>query len=76
MSSESGIIDAGGFKLRYRIEGAGIPAIVIGSARYYPRVFSQHLREHLRADLPRPSRLCSGTRRYRPRLLRAGNVSR
>ncbi len=48
MSSESGIIDAGGFKLRYRIEGAGVPAIVIGSARYYPRVFSQHLREHLR----------------------------
>jgi len=48
MSSESGTIDAGDFKLHYRIEGAGPPTIVIGSARYYPRVFSQSLREHLR----------------------------
>lgn len=48
MSSESGTIDAGGFKLQYRVEGAGPPTIVIGSARYYPRVFSQSLREHLR----------------------------
>lgn len=48
MSSESGTIDAGGFKLQYRIEGAGPATIVIGSACYYPRVFSQQLREHLR----------------------------
>ena len=48
MISESGTIDAGGFKLRYSIEGVGAPTIVIGSARYYPRAFSQHLREHLR----------------------------
>ena len=48
MSSESGSIDAGGFKLRYRIEGAGAPTIVIGSERYYARAFSQQLREHLR----------------------------
>ena len=48
MSSESGTIDTGGFKFRYRIEGTGAPTIVIGSALYYPRAFSQHLREHLR----------------------------
>ena len=48
MSSESGTIDAGGFTLQYRSEGAGPPTLVIGSARYYPRVFSQQLREHLR----------------------------
>ena len=47
MSIESGTIDAGGFKLQYRIEGAGPATIVIGSARYYPRVFSRQLREHL-----------------------------
>lgn len=36
------------FDLRYQIEGEGKPAIVIGSAAYYPRTFSQRLREHLR----------------------------
>src|SRR5262245_15729226 len=48
MDSNSGSIDAGGFQLRYRIEGAGTPTIVIGSTRHYPRIFSQALREHLR----------------------------
>jgi proline iminopeptidase len=48
MSSQSGSIDAGGFKLQYSIEGLGTPTIVIGSALYYPRVFSQSLREELR----------------------------
>jgi proline iminopeptidase len=47
MDSHSGSIEAGGFHLRYRIEGAGTPTIVIGSARKEPRLFSQHLREHL-----------------------------
>jgi proline iminopeptidase len=46
--SDTGTIVAGKFRLRYRIEGAGPPAIVIGSAVYYPRVFSQNLRKHLR----------------------------
>jgi pimeloyl-ACP methyl ester carboxylesterase len=46
--SATGTIAAGKFQLRYRIEGTGTPAIVIGSAVYYPRVFSQNLRKHLR----------------------------
>jgi proline iminopeptidase len=36
------------FKLQYCIEGTGAPVIVIGSAIYYPRTFSQHLRKYLR----------------------------
>jgi proline iminopeptidase len=43
-----GTVAAGPFRLRYRTEGRGRPAIVIGSAVYYPRVFSKNLREHLR----------------------------
>ena len=45
---DSGTIAAGRFRLGYRIEGTGRPAIVIGSSVYYPRVFSQDLRKHLR----------------------------
>jgi pimeloyl-ACP methyl ester carboxylesterase len=48
MDSHSGCIEAGGFQLRYQIEGAGTPTIVIGSARKEPRLFSPHLRKHLR----------------------------
>lgn len=48
MSTESGVIASDGFSLRYVVEGEGRPAIVIGSSIYYPRTFSQHLREHLR----------------------------
>jgi proline iminopeptidase len=48
MDSHSGSIEAGGFQLRYQIEGMGTPTIVIGSARKEPRLFSPHLREHLR----------------------------
>jgi proline iminopeptidase len=43
----SGFIERDGFKLSYTIEGAGKPALVIGSALYYPRTFSQNLRNHL-----------------------------
>lgn len=46
--SHEGSIQAGAFTLPYRIEGAGHPTIVIGSSLYYPRVFSQRLRDHLR----------------------------
>ncbi len=46
--SETGTIAAGQFRLRYRIEGTGKPAIVIGSAIYLPRAFSENLRKHLR----------------------------
>lgn len=45
---DTGSVAAGRFRLRYQIEGAGTPTIVIGIAAYYPRVFSQNLREHLR----------------------------
>ena len=37
-----------GATLRYVIEGSGIPTLVIGSAIYYPRTFSQQLREAFR----------------------------
>lgn len=43
-----GTVPAGPFQLRYHIEGAGRPVLVIGSAVYYPRIFSQDLRRHLR----------------------------
>ena len=45
---DEGTIEAGPFTLRYRIEGTGHPTIVIGSSLYYPRAFSQRLRDHLR----------------------------
>jgi proline iminopeptidase len=45
---DKGTVVAGEFRLRYGVEGTGRPAIVIGSAIYYPRVFSQNLRKHLR----------------------------
>lgn len=43
----SGFMERDGFKLSYTIEGSGKPALVIGSALYYPRTFSQNLRNHL-----------------------------
>lgn len=44
---DTGSIATGKFNLRYRIEGTGIPTIVIGFPTYYARVFSQSLRSHL-----------------------------
>lgn len=46
MLKDKFIVD--GFKLGYTIEGSGIPAIVIGSSIFYPRVFSQQLKKKLR----------------------------
>ena len=46
--SDTGVIAAGKFRLRYRIEGAGNPTIAIGSAIQGPRLFSPQLRQHLR----------------------------
>ena len=43
-----GTIRSGPFELAYSIEGEGMPALVIGSAVYYPRVFSQNLRQSLK----------------------------
>ncbi|WP_243372483.1 alpha/beta hydrolase [Microvirga solisilvae] len=42
-----GTIRSGHFELAYSVEGQGAPAIVIGSAVYYPRVFSDRLRQSL-----------------------------
>lgn len=44
----TGSIQRGSFELDYRIEGAGQDVIVIGDTVYYPRTFSDDLREHLR----------------------------
>ena len=40
-------IECDNFNLQYRVEGTGKAAIVIGSSIYYPRTFSQNLRNHL-----------------------------
>jgi proline iminopeptidase len=48
LSSRSGSASVDGAVLRYVIEGSGIPALVIGSATYYPRTFSQRLRKAFR----------------------------
>jgi proline iminopeptidase len=45
---ERGVIRAGNFELGYAIEGDGKPALVIGSAVYYPRTFSDRLRQELK----------------------------
>jgi len=42
------ILNAGKFKLHYCIKGQGLPAIVIGSAIYYPRTFSENLCKYLK----------------------------
>jgi proline iminopeptidase len=43
----AGVVEVEGARLGYRIEGHGQSCLVIGSSAYYPRVFSQELREHL-----------------------------
>ena len=45
---DSGIIERDGYGLQYCVEGSGISTLVIGSAIYYPRIFSENLRKHLR----------------------------
>jgi proline iminopeptidase len=47
---QAGAISASPFQLSYVIEGVGRSAIVIGSSRYYPRAFSQNLRNHMRLE--------------------------
>lgn len=48
---DTGTVMSGGFGLRYIVEGTGIPTLVVGSAQYYARAFSQNLRQHLRLAL-------------------------
>ncbi|TCT39319.1 alpha/beta fold hydrolase [Martelella mediterranea] len=43
-----GILESGGFLLSFRIEGQGLPVVVIGSADYYARCFPAVLRSDLR----------------------------
>lgn len=43
----AGVAEVEGAQLAYRIEGHGPTCLVVGSSVYYPRVFSQDLREHL-----------------------------
>ncbi len=45
---ESGSLRAGPFELGYHIEGDGPPLLIVGSAVYYPRTFSRHLRERMK----------------------------
>jgi proline iminopeptidase len=45
--ASAGTIPAGDFHLSYVVEGVGHPVIVIGSALFYSRTFSQNLRNHL-----------------------------
>jgi proline iminopeptidase len=45
MSRKMGSIQRSGVTLRYAVEGAGIPVLVVGSAVFYPRTFSHRLRE-------------------------------
>lgn len=42
-----GSIEIEGFALRYKVEGEGIPALVIGSSVYYPRTFLGTIRQQL-----------------------------
>jgi proline iminopeptidase len=46
--TQQGSLSVDKFELGYRIEGTGRDVLVIGDTTYYPRTFSQHLRQHLR----------------------------
>jgi len=47
MENKKGELDINGFKLNYLIEGEGPLVLCIGSTLFYPRVFSNELREKL-----------------------------
>ncbi|GAB1543749.1 alpha/beta hydrolase [Scytonema sp. NUACC21] len=46
--SLTGHVYSSGFKLQYIVEGKRAPAIVVGSALYYSRIFSNNLRNSLK----------------------------
>ena len=46
-TNKAASIDIDDYQLHYSIEGTGMPALVIGSALYYPRTFSENLRTYL-----------------------------
>ena len=41
---DDGVVQVEGAQLRFSIAGQGTPILVVGSAVFYPRIFSQHLR--------------------------------
>jgi proline iminopeptidase len=45
---ERGFVDRESFRLHYTIEGQGPTVLVVGSSLYYPRTFSQKLRQKCR----------------------------
>jgi proline iminopeptidase len=45
---EYGSIEVSGTKLNWIAEGKGRPCLVIGSSIYYPRTFSEHIKDSLR----------------------------
>ncbi len=46
--NQNGVITIDGFSLSYRIEGEGIPVMVVGSAIFYPQLFSANIRKKLK----------------------------
>ena len=46
--AKSGVIEIDGSQLNYIVEGEGKTCLVIGSSIYYPRTFSNDLRQHLK----------------------------
>ena len=55
MSETRGLVEIANATLRYAVDGAGIPLLVLGSSIYYPRTFSEELRQSCAiacADLP------------------------
>jgi len=47
-ATNSGTVAVDEFNLRYRIEGEGKPALVIGDTKYCPQTYSNTLRKHLK----------------------------
>lgn len=45
--SPSGTVDLGDISVRYKVEGQGIPCLVIGSSVYYPRTIPDELKKHI-----------------------------
>lgn len=46
LAQDSGSVKVGDTQLRWVREGSGLPIFVLGSAVYYPKAFSRHLRNH------------------------------
>lgn len=44
--ADTGTVDRDGFQLEWVREGHGLPMMVLGARRFYPRYFPQSLREH------------------------------